>query len=150
MKYEFDLVALEAFGKKLGTVVTGGQVIELIGDVGAGKTTLTKAIALGLGISANIQSPTYTISNEYDARDGLRLVHYDFYRLNDAGIMADELVEEEDDQSAVVVIEWGDIIRDVLPADRLTIRIDATGETTRTLKVEATGERSIALREKIA
>lgn len=150
MKQHFDEAGMNAFGEKLGRVVTGGQVIELIGDVGAGKTTLTKALARGMGITANIQSPTFTISNQYEAPSGLRLVHYDFYRLTEAGIMADELVEEEDDDRAVVVIEWGDIIRDALEADRLTIRIVATAETERDVVVEASGPNSNQFLEKLA
>lgn len=141
---------MDKFGEKLGRLVAGGQVIELIGDVGAGKTTLTKAIARGMGITDNIQSPTFTISNRYQAPRDLTLVHYDFYRLTEAGIMADELGEEEDDSTAVIVIEWGDIIRDVLRSDRLTIRIIATAETERDVELQAGGEQSKKLQEQLA
>ncbi|MGK2896710.1 MAG: tRNA (adenosine(37)-N6)-threonylcarbamoyltransferase complex ATPase subunit type 1 TsaE [Candidatus Saccharimonadales bacterium] len=149
MKYHFDEQAMNVFGEKLGRAVEGGQVIELIGDVGAGKTTLTKALARGMGITGNIQSPTFTISNQYDAPSGLRLIHYDFYRLNEAGIMADELIEEKDDDKAVIIIEWGDIIRDALEDDHLTIRIMATAETERDVEIEASGEKSRGLQEQL-
>src|SRR6266566_208876 len=103
---EFEM---RAFGTKLGALLKGGEVIELVGDVGAGKTALTKGIATGMGIDEDVQSPTFTISRVYDAPNNLHLVHYDFYRLHDAGIMADELDETVSDASTVTVIEWAEI-----------------------------------------
>jgi tRNA threonylcarbamoyladenosine biosynthesis protein TsaE len=64
------------FGQKLGAALVGGECIELIGDVGAGKTTLTKSIARALGVDGPIQSPTFTICNRYETRNGLILAHY--------------------------------------------------------------------------
>lgn len=128
----------------------GGQVIELIGDVGAGKTTLTRAIARGLGITADIHSPTFTIKNQYDAPGGLLLVHYDFYRLHEAGVMRDELDEAINDTRAVVVIEWGDIVADILPEDRMTITLIPTSETEREVTIASHGEQSKVLEEAIA
>lgn len=124
-------------GEKLGALLKGGETIELIGDVGAGKTTFTKGLAVGLGIDEDVQSPSFTISHVYDARDGLLLAHYDFYRLNDAGIMADELMETSQDPTAVTVIEWADIVEDVLPADRIAISFAAPSEDQRTLTMKA-------------
>ena len=71
-----------SFGQELGNSLKGGEVIELIGDVGAGKTTFTKGLAKSLGITDEIQSPTFTISRVYEGTKN-NLVHYDFYRLND-------------------------------------------------------------------
>ena len=124
---------MRALGEKLGRLLKGGEVIELVGDVGAGKTTFTKGLALGLEIDEDVQSPSFTISRVYDARDGLLLAHYDFYRLNDAGIMANELTETTQDPAAVTVIEWADIVEGVLPEHRLRIEITAPSETSRTL-----------------
>jgi tRNA threonylcarbamoyladenosine biosynthesis protein TsaE len=118
----------KALGKKVGTLLKGGEVIELVGDVGAGKTTFTKGLAEGLGIDEDVQSPSFTISRVYDADRGLRLSHYDFYRLQDAGIMANELEETLHDSKMVTIIEWAEIITGVLPADRLTITITATAD----------------------
>src|SRR5664279_3416586 len=115
--------SMKAFGAKLGRFLTGGEVIDLTGDVGAGKTTLTKGIAVGLGVDEDVQSPSFTISRVYEARDNLRLAHYDFYRLHSAGIMHDELAETMADQAAITVIEWSDIVKGVLPADHLSIHI---------------------------
>lgn len=131
-----------AFGAKLGALLGGGEVIELIGDVGAGKTTLTKGIALGLGVEEDVQSPSFTISRLYEARDNLKMAHYDFYRLNEPGIMSDDLDETVHDSQVVTVIEWSSIVSGVLPGDRLTIKITPTGETARQLLIYANGEKT--------
>lgn len=123
----------QALAAKLGGVLRGGEVIELIGDVGAGKTTFVKGLAKGLRIEDDVQSPSFTISRVYNARDGLQLAHYDFYRLNDAGIMNDELAETVQDPQTITVIEWADIVEGVLPKDRLTIRFESPTETDRKL-----------------
>ena len=128
-------------GEKLGRLLKGGEIIELVGDVGAGKTTFVKGLARGLVIHEAVQSPSFTISRVYDARDGLLLAHYDFYRLNDAGIMADELAETTQDTTSITVIEWADIVEGVLPAERLRISFTAPTETTRILKM--TGNQSL-------
>jgi tRNA threonylcarbamoyladenosine biosynthesis protein TsaE len=135
----FDETALVAFGTRLAECVRSGDVIELIGDIGAGKTTLTRSIAQAMGITVTIQSPTFAISNRYPLPDGGVLVHYDFYRLSDPGIMRDELDETMHDPSSVVIIEWGDIVRDILPNDRLTITITTPTDTTRQVTVDAHG-----------
>lgn len=137
------------FGARLGAALIGGEVIELIGDVGAGKTTLAKGIAAGLGVSEDVQSPSFTISRVYDARDRLRLAHYDFYRLNDPGIMSDELQETIADGKTITVIEWSGIVEGVLPADRLTIRIVPSSESDRQLSVSAGGVQSEWMMEQL-
>ena len=128
---------MEQFGRQLADLLKGGMVVELIGDVGAGKTTLTRAIARQLGVKGPVQSPTFTISNRYDLPDGRILAHYDFYRLGEAGIMRDELDEAIHDQQTITIIEWGDIIADILPSDRITLQIVSPTETER--KITATG-----------
>jgi len=122
-------------GKRIGALLNGGEIIELIGDVGSGKTTLTKGLALGLAIHDNIQSPSFTINRLYKCRDGLILAHYDFYRLSDAGIMANEISETLNDNKTITVIEWGDIVEKILPADRISIRISALTESSRRLEI---------------
>lgn len=133
---------MKTFGAELGAVLGGGEIIELVGDVGAGKTTLTKGIAKGLGIGEDVQSPSFTISRVYDARDGLQLAHYDFYRLHDAGIMAAELHETASDPQTVTIIEWAEIVGGVLPEDRLTVRIASPSEAARRVELMAGGEKS--------
>lgn len=141
--------ALKDFGATLGGVLRGGEIIELVGDVGAGKTTLTKGVAAGMGVTETVQSPSFTISRVYDAPHELRLAHYDFYRLHDAGIMADELQETLQDPQTVTVIEWAGIVDGVLPADRLSISLTSPSETTRHLKLTAGGAVSSAVMEQL-
>lgn len=131
---------MKAFGKIIGALLCGGETIELIGDVGAGKTTLVKGIAVGLGIEENVQSPSFTINRVYDGRDHIKLSHYDFYRLNDAGIMASELQEVINDSNTVVVIEWADVVEGVLPVDKLSIKIIATSENSRKIVITSGGD----------
>lgn len=125
--------ALREFAHKLGRILKGGEIIELVGDVGAGKTTFVKGMALGLDIDEDVQSPSFTISSIYDARNGLRLAHYDFYRLAEAGIMSDDLAENMQDTATITVIEWADIVEGILPEKRLTIQFEIPTETTRRL-----------------
>lgn len=141
--------AMKQFGARLGSFLAGGETIELVGDVGAGKTTLTKGIATGMNISETVQSPSFTISRLYDAPNGLRLAHYDFYRLTDAGIMANDLEETANDASAVTIIEWADIVDNVLPEDRLRITIASPNEMTRSLTLVSSGPISSKLVEKL-
>lgn len=140
---------VETIARRLGKAVKGGEVLELVGDVGAGKTTFTKAFALDLGIQETIQSPTFTISNTYQARDSLELRHYDFYRLHDAGVMRDELAEALEDPTVVTVIEWSEIVQSVLPEDRLTITFSPVEDDTRSLVFSAGGPSSKKLLEAI-
>lgn len=137
VKSEADMKSL---GARVGQALGGGEVIELIGDVGAGKTTFTKGLAIGLGIDDDVQSPSFTISRVYEARDNLRLAHYDFYRLNDAGIMAHELQEASGDNKVVTVIEWADAVQHVLPDDRLQLRFRSPSVTDREVEFMAHGE----------
>lgn len=113
-------------GERLGALLMGGECVELIGDVGAGKTTLTKGVGCGLNVEDDIQSPSFTISRVYGAHNSLELHHYDFYRLEDAGIMSYELSESILNPHAITVVEWADAVHDVLPERRLTLRISPT------------------------
>lgn len=131
---------MKALGARLGSFVRGGEVIVLIGDIGAGKTTFTKGFAQAMGVSEDVQSPTFTISRVYDAHHGITLAHYDFYRLNDPGIMRAELAESAHDMSVVTVIEWAETVADVLPADALRIVMTAASESQRQVVLEAGGE----------
>lgn len=133
---------MKALGERLGLALSGGEVLELIGDVGAGKTTFTKGLATGLGIFEDVQSPTFTISRLYKARDDLELAHYDFYRLTEPGVLQMEIHEAVHNPKMITVIEWGDIVEGVLPSDRLTINFKATSENGRTVDLAATGNLS--------
>jgi tRNA threonylcarbamoyladenosine biosynthesis protein TsaE len=110
----------------------GGEVIELVSDLGGGKTAFVRGLASGMGSKDTVRSPSFTLSNQYRA-NRLTLYHFDFYRLKEPGIMKDELAEVLDDPQAVVAIEWADIVEDVLPAKKLTVRIKALDEQSRQL-----------------
>lgn len=117
---------MQKIGERLGAVFRGGEVIELVGDVGAGKTTLVKGMGTGLAIEDDVQSPSFTISRVYGARDDLELRHYDFYRLQDAGVMQYELAESIVDHRVITVIEWAETVQQVLPRHHTRIQIDYT------------------------
>lgn len=140
---------MKALGRKLGELLKGGEIIELVGDVGAGKTTLTKGIADGMGVDDDVQSPSFTINRVYDTPNSLQLAHYDFYRLQDAGIMAAELQETANDKQTVTIIEWAEIVKGVLPEDRLTVTITSPAEETRKLEWHAGGVASQKLMEQL-
>lgn len=113
----------ERLGELLGKYLRGGEVIELISDLGGGKTTFVKGLAKGIGSQKSVTSPTFTLSQVYDGKR-LSLHHFDFYRLDEPGVVADQLAESIDNQSAVTVVEWSKTVDDVLPKSRLSINFD--------------------------
>lgn len=132
---EADLIS---FGQKLGEKLDAPAVIELIGDVGSGKTTLTRGIARGLGVKEPISSPSFTISKHYayaKNKHEYNLVHYDFYRLPDPGLMAEDLAESLSDQNTITVIEWADTVANLLPEKRLTIKISLNDDGSRSVEM---------------
>ncbi|MEX0919558.1 MAG: tRNA (adenosine(37)-N6)-threonylcarbamoyltransferase complex ATPase subunit type 1 TsaE [Candidatus Saccharimonadales bacterium] len=140
--YSFKSNSLEEtvqLGDKIGQLLRGGEVIELISDLGGGKTALVRGIARGIGSNDQVMSPTFTISRIYRGKN-LELHHFDFYRLEDPGIMADELSETISEQNISVVIEWADVVKGVLPDDRLSIEISATAENSRDIAIKSLGE----------
>ncbi|MCQ2545118.1 MAG: tRNA (adenosine(37)-N6)-threonylcarbamoyltransferase complex ATPase subunit type 1 TsaE [Clostridia bacterium] len=117
-----DQSETEQFGYELGQQVQPGTVIALIGDLGTGKTTLTKSIARGLGIDDVITSPTFNIVKEY--RSGrLPMFHFDVYRIGDVDEMFEIGYEEYFFGEGVCVVEWADIIEEIIPEDAMIIRI---------------------------
>lgn len=128
--------SMRALGVKIGAALHGGEVFELIGDVGAGKTTFVKGLAAGLAIDDDVQSPSFTINRRYKGRDELVLSHYDFYRLNDAGIMNMEVAESLSEPGTVTVVEWGESIKDVLPSSRIVITINYLPDEGRTVEIQ--------------
>ncbi|MBQ3440850.1 tRNA (adenosine(37)-N6)-threonylcarbamoyltransferase complex ATPase subunit type 1 TsaE [Candidatus Saccharibacteria bacterium] len=112
------------------------NVIELIGDVGTGKTTFVRGLAKSLGIKEPITSPSFTISKSY-AGQKKNLVHYDFYRLNDPGIMVEDLEENIKNKDNIVVIEWSDTVKDILPKNHTIINIRYNDDGTRELEISS-------------
>ena len=131
----------EALGRALARVLERGTVIALVGNLGAGKTRLTQALAAELGVEReNVTSPTFVLIQEYDGR--LPIYHFDTYRLRDT----DEFLELGADElmagGGVCVIEWADRVADVLPRDVLRIEITILSPTDREFRFSATGTRS--------
>ena len=126
---------LRAFAHNFATRTKGGAVIELVGDVGAGKTTFVKALAAGLGITETVQSPSFTLFSRYDIPAGGSLHHYDFYRLDEPGVVAYDLAESIADTNAITVIEWAQTVQHVLPRARTVIHIQPLSDTSRELDI---------------
>lgn len=131
--------ATERLGEAIGVQLKGGEVLELISDVGGGKTTFTRGLARGAGSTDRVASPTFTVSKEYDTPN-FSIAHYDFYRLNEPGIMAAELHETMQNPETVTVIEWSDIVAGVLPEKRLQIDFAQGGDDTRIITLSAPSE----------
>ena len=129
-----DEAATEHWAAQLGANLRGGELIELSSDLGGGKTTFTRGLVRGAGSLDNVASPTFTISRVYSAPK-FSIQHFDFYRLAEAGLATYELQDLLEDPKIVVVVEWANVVEEVLPADRLTITITTQNETTRTLEV---------------
>ena len=111
------------FGEKIGKLLIGGEFLELSGDIGSGKTTFVKGLAKGLGVDEDIQSPSFTINRFYKGSRGIFLHHYDFYRLNDPGIMKADILGAAAETDSVVAVEWAETVGDVLPQRRIKIDI---------------------------
>ena len=152
---------LANFAESLGTFLRTSQrfpiCLELVGDVGAGKTTFTRYLAKGLGVKTSVTSPSFTISKRYSFSSNpseasayekcennrgsspvgknfiFELIHYDFYRLDDPGLMADDLAESLTQDNAITVLEWADSVANILPKNHLKI----------TFKIEPSGSRNL-------
>ncbi|MBL6537615.1 tRNA (adenosine(37)-N6)-threonylcarbamoyltransferase complex ATPase subunit type 1 TsaE [Streptococcus suis] len=142
--YSQNEATLVAIGEKLGRVLQPNQVLVLSGELGAGKTTFTKGLALGLDIKQMIKSPTYTIVREYEGR--LPLYHLDVYRIGDDpdSIDLDDFLYG----NGVTVIEWGDLLDSSLLDDYLFIRIEKE-ENGRRLTFQPHGPKSERLAEEV-
>ena len=123
-----------AIAEAIGSKLRGGELIELVSDLGGGKTAFTRGLAIGMGSNDVVHSPSFTISNVYAAGD-LTMYHFDFYRLSEPGIIANALSEVIDDPKAVVVIEWANIVDDILPDTRISVRINTSSETDRQIEL---------------
>ena len=112
-----------ALGKRLGEAAKAGDVFCLNGDLGVGKTVFTQGFACGLGITEPVNSPTFTIVQEYDG-GRLPLYHFDVYRIGDVSEMDEIGYEEYFFSDGVCLIEWGTLIEELLPDSTITITIE--------------------------
>jgi tRNA threonylcarbamoyladenosine biosynthesis protein TsaE len=122
----------EALAEELGAQLRGGEIIELVSDLGGGKTTFVRGLARGIGSQDKVHSPSFTLANQYTSGD-LTLHHFDFYRLNDPGLIAHELAEVITDPRAVVIVEWGAIVSQVLQKPHLVITLKPIDENQRNI-----------------
>jgi tRNA threonylcarbamoyladenosine biosynthesis protein TsaE len=135
----------QAFARRLSRFLPSQMTIELVSDLGGGKTTFVQGLAAGLGYPGPVTSPTFTITNEYLLPDDRAIHHYDLYRLGHDGPLPQELTEDLNDESILTVIEWPDRAGHHLPADRLTIKFLVTGDDSRRLHLTAPGPRGQAI-----
>lgn len=130
-------------GVQLGRLTNSGDIICLIGDLGTGKTHITKGIAKGLGVDDHITSPTFGIVNEYDS-GRLKLYHFDVYRVNDPDEIEAIGFDEYIFSDAISIIEWANYIEDLIPKEHLRITIEKLpnlGEDHRKINIDYFGDR---------
>lgn len=135
-----------ALGRQFAQNLQLPAVFELVGDVGVGKTTFTRGLAEGLGVAESVTSPSFTISKRYAFRragQAGELVHYDFYRLDDPGLMSEELAETLAQPGNVVVVEWGGDVAELLPATKYRLEIRLREDGTRELKLNPAAAKSL-------
>lgn len=138
-----------SLGEKLGRLHKPGDVVALIGDLGAGKTCFTQGIARGLGIDKTVTSPTFVLIREYEGR--ISLYHFDAYRLSGPEDFEQLGSEEYFSAPGVCVIEWAERVAAALPDDRLEVELLRVSgeEETRMVNFRGTGERAQALVEEL-
>jgi tRNA threonylcarbamoyladenosine biosynthesis protein TsaE len=127
-------------GEIIGSLLERGDIVAMMGELGAGKTCLTQGIARGIGVpdSYRVTSPTFTLINEYPGR--MPLFHLDTYRLAGSQDLADMGYEEYFFSDGVVVIEWAEKIKDILPEGSIVLRIDYINDNAR--RIELSGNKS--------
>ncbi len=149
MKVEFTSCSVEdttRLGIRLGEVLRAGDVICLSGDLGAGKTTLTKGIGQGWGAEENVTSPTFVLIHEHHRpQDNQILYHIDCYRLSGSGDAWGIGLEELMQGSGPVILEWPENIEDALPAERLWVSLTLVDDNARHIMMEANGARYVEL-----
>jgi tRNA threonylcarbamoyladenosine biosynthesis protein TsaE len=131
----YEPESTRALAGALSEVARHGDLVSLVGDLGAGKTQFAKGFGAGLGVSDTIVSPTFVLMAEYRGR--LPLFHIDLYRLADAAeAMAGGLIDDRQSEG-VTLIEWAERLSDAMPAGRLDVLIDGTGDDPRTITLIA-------------
>ena len=131
--------ATQTCGKALAPLLAAGDVVVLSGDLGAGKTQLTKGLALGLGVDEPVTSPTFNILLAHEGR--IPLYHFDLYRLEAAEQLDDVDYWATLEADGVSVVEWGDRFAESVPEECVVVRIRITGDDARALQVEPRGAR---------
>ena len=124
----------EQLGERLAKAVSGGTVIAMYGDLGAGKTAFVRGMARGMGRTCRVSSPTFTIVNEYLGER--ELIHFDMYRLSGADELFDIGWEDYISRGAVCVVEWSENVQDAFFGDEIKVTIDKLSDTGRRISIE--------------
>jgi len=143
-----SLKTSSALAAKLALHIEPPQLIELVGDLGGGKTAFTKALGKALGVTSTITSPTFNIHRSYSFGKG-KLEHFDLYRLNDDDIVLSELQDCLEAPDSIVVVEWAQHFTKALSADYLSVEFVFLDESTRQITFTASGPVTQNLIEKI-
>jgi len=153
-RYEVTLFSMSPedtvrIGRALGAVLEAGDIVALIGDLGTGKTCLTSGIARGLGVPEAyfITSPTFTLINEYPGR--IPLAHLDMYRLSGAADLDDIGIDEYFYGNGVMVIEWAEKIRELLPEKAFHIFLRHNGDDKRKIEISVKFDKRAKLRKEL-
>lgn len=137
-----EVTDTEEFGRRLGGLLTAGDLVLLSGPLGAGKTAMVRGIAAGLGVAGRVSSPTFVLAREHAPAPGGRgvpLVHVDAYRLGGQLDELDDLDLDTELVAAVVVVEWGEGVAERLSADHLVVRLDRRADDVRVAHLEPHG-----------
>lgn len=129
----------QRLGMELGQIAQSGDVILLVGNLGAGKTCLTQGIAWGLDIDGYARSPSFVVVNEYKGR--LPMYHIDLYRLDNIAEIIDLGLDDYLYGQGLCVVEWADKALDLMPPQNLLIKIDFLGDNERSLDLTPHGQR---------
>lgn len=124
-----------AFAEKIGKLLRGGDIVAYRGGLGVGKTTFTRGIAVGMGLTDEVSSPTFALVNEYRGKE-LTLYHFDMYRILNAEALETTGFYDYISEDAVIVCEWSENIADCLPENVITVTLEAVGENVRKITVE--------------
>jgi tRNA threonylcarbamoyladenosine biosynthesis protein TsaE len=125
-----------ALAQKIGAQLHAGDCIAYYGDLGAGKTTFTRGLALGMGLPDLVSSPTFAIVNEYHGKGALSLYHFDMYRIMNSDALETTGFYDYPLEESVFAVEWSEHMEDVLPEDVIRIRIARVDDTTRRITIE--------------
>lgn len=132
----------ENIGNAIGAYLKGGETIELVADIGGGKTAFTRGLVSGAGSKDHVSSPTFTVSKVYTTPE-FEIHHFDFYRLNEPGVVTHELAEVVEDSKAVVVVEWAQTVQDVLQPDHLIVTFQSHPTETDSRTITISGPDSL-------
>ena len=128
----------EAVGERLAASISGGAVIAMYGDLGAGKTAFVRGMARGMGLECRVSSPTFTIVNEYLGER--ELIHFDMYRLSSADELFDIGWEDYISRGAVCAVEWSENVEDAFFGDEIVVTIEKLGDSERKITIEGVEE----------